>query len=300
MVASLPNNPYTTTVGTGLFIDPSANGLVQGTAYPDPATRYQLRRGWLSNNETIPMWGGVAIYEFVPGGTTPYTNPLGVAVGPLISLGVQVGRATTVTGGSYPIAGFSVFDQAYAMVNNPASQVPLAGSYGQVNSYRLGSGARIAVACDPALVSLENANINAAVGWDLVNQILVPHTGSINVSSGTYNSTTGLVTLTLASSPGISPGTTVVVAGLTGTGSYASANGTFTAATGTTGTTLTYYIATTLTLTISTTGTITTGTALPNVSVLEVITSGCMTVAYTSATTTANWNYNGACAVIQI
>ena len=292
MAATLATNPYGTTVATGMF-NVSSSGVTQGTAFPDPATRFQLRSGWVSNSETIPMWGGIAVTELIsqPTGTPP--------TGPLASLGVQLKRATTVSS-TNPINGFTVFDQSYNAVTTTSNTVPLVPSYGTINTYRIGSGARIAVACDPALVSIigDPITVPSLVTWDFVNQQLVPYTGSINVSSGTYNSTTGLVTLVIASNPGISPGDTVIVAGLTGSGSFAAANGTFTAGAGTTGTTLTYTIATGLTLTISNTGTVTTGATALTVSVLQVFASGCQTVTYASST--ASWNWNGSAAVIQI
>jgi len=71
---------------------------------------------------------------------------------------------------------------------------------------------------------------------------------SVPINSGTYNSTTGVVSLTLGSSLGFSPGSTFSVNGITGTG--ASANGAFTAGSGTSGTTLKYTIATGLTVVI--------------------------------------------------
>ena len=66
------------------------------------------------------------------------------------------------------------------------------------------------------------------------------------ISSGTYNTTTGLVSLTLSSSPPSSElqvGDMIRVAGLTGTGAYASLDGTWTATT-VSGTTVTYTAAT--------------------------------------------------------
>ena len=56
---------------------------------------------------------------------------------------------------------------------------------------------------------------------------------STTISSGTYNSTTGLVTLTNAASLGLEPGMLVEVSGATGTGSYADINGTWPCAAGT-------------------------------------------------------------------
>ena len=74
---------------------------------------------------------------------------------------------------------------------------------------------------------------------------------STTISSGTYNATTGLVTLTLAASLGLSPGNLVEVSAATGTGSYASIDGTFVCGAGTSGTTVTYTVAAALTMTIT-------------------------------------------------
>jgi len=287
MTANVPF-PLSTGVGQGLFADASAAGLVQGTAYPDPSSRFRLRGGYLANSETIPMWGGCGVYASVPGGSG----------GPFVGMGPIIGRATSYTGGSYPLAGFSVSDQNYSAIIQPDSNVPMSGSGMQVNYYPFGSFARIAVACDPALVDLRGGPLAAAVAWDYVNQLLIPATGAITVSSGTYNSTTGEVTLTLASAANLSPGDSVTVSSATGTGSFADINGTFTTGPGTTGSTVTYTIATGLTLTI-TGGSLTTGVAI-NVQVLDVQPTGCLTVEYDSETNTANYNFNGSCAVIQI
>jgi hypothetical protein len=289
MPATFTINPQLTSVGQGLF-NTAAVGLVQGTAYPDPATRFALRTGILDPAETLPMWGGVGVYENIPG-ANPNTGPVG-ALGPII------GRATAMAGAK-PLLGFSVFDQAYGMINSPQSPVPLAGSFMQVMTYRMGSGARIAVACDPGLVSLQGLPLNSQVNWDFVDQILVPYTGTVAVSSGTYNTTTGEVVLTMASAVNLSPGDDVIISGTTGTGSFASVNGNHVATAGTAGSSVHFIIATGLTMTI-TGGSLTTGgTALP-VSVLDVQPAGCMTVNYNVATGFATWNYNGACAVIQI
>ena len=261
------------------------------------------------------------------------------------------------------------------MIQSPQSRVPLAGSGMQINYYPLGSGARLCLAADPSLASLGGSTSQSSIAWDFVNNLLVPYTGAVTISSGTYASTlsvssgtydpiggnvtltlsaasglvtgqqvavsgatgtgsyasingtqtllsvtsntityyvgtgltmtitggtvaSGTVTLTLAASQTISPGDTVVVSGATGSGSYASINGSHTAGAGTSGTTLVYSIASGLTMTI-TGGSLTTGAALP-VSVLDIVPANCMTVNYSSITGFANWNYNGAAAVVRI
>lgn len=281
-------NPLVTTVFDGAFVT-SANGFTQGTAMPDPSVVFARTRGILATAETSLMYGGCVVYANIPS-PSPTT--------PLSSLGPTVGRATGATG-SFAAAGISVFDGAYGMLNSPQSPVPSAQSGQQVLWYPFGSRARIAVACDPILVDLFGDPLGSQVAWDYVNEILIPYTGAITASSGTYNSTTGLVTLTLASAANLSPGDSVTVSGATaGSGSYAAINGTYTAAAGTTGSTVTYFIATGLTMTINT-ASVTTGPAFP-CSVLEVSASGNQTVNYTLGGNAVTWNFNGAAALIRI
>lgn len=282
--------PSMTTAGQGLFNGASSTGLIQGQAFPDAAVRNALRSGIVSQNETVPMWGGIGVYADI--------SPIS-STGPKGQLGQVLGRATALTG-STALVGFTVFDQAYNMVTDPNNPVPTAGSGQSINYYPLGSRARIAVACDPALVSLRGGLINQQVSWDFVNQLLVPYEASAyTVSSGTYNSTTGAVVLTLSTTPAFSAGDSIIVSSATGTGSYASINGTWTV-TAVSGNTVTYTIATGLTLTI-TGGSLTQGSgtasALP-VTVLDVQPSGCMTVQTTGGLYT--YNYSGACAIIQL
>lgn len=72
------------------------------------------------------------------------------------------------------------------------------------------------------------------------------------VTAGSYNSGTGLVTLTLAYPMGLTTGSSVVtISSAAGTGSFASINGTFVAGAGTGGSTVTFTVATSLTMTIT-------------------------------------------------
>lgn len=291
MPAVLPFNPFVTTVAQGMFNTDSV-GLRQGTAYADPSTRFRLRGGLLSDTETLPMWGGVGVYMNVPGTTGS----------PNATLGPIVGRANALTG-SKALAGFSVFDQAYGMVVSPQNQVPMIGSGGQVMTYPLGSLARIAVACDPTLLDLQGGPIGAQVSWDFVNQRLIPYIGTLTISSGTYDNTTGLVTLTMSAAIGFDSGDAIVVSSLTGTGAFASLDGTWTAIEPTGGTTVTYQAPAGLGASTITGGSLTLGSgasvALP-CKVLDVQASNCMVVDYDPTTNFANWNYDGAAAVIQI
>ena len=282
--------PIAPTSGSGLFNGPSSTGMIQGQADPDPATRNALQSGVVSTAETQLMYGGIGIYAYV----SPVSS-----TGPKQQLGPVIGRATGLTG-SYPLVGFSVFDQAYNAVNDPINTVPSVGSSQTFNFYALGSRARIAVACDPGLVSLRGGTINPQVSWDFVNQLLVPYLGTLTISSGTYNNTTGLVTLTMSAAVTFDAGDAIVVSGLSGTGAYASLAGTFTSLSAT-GTTVTYNAGAALGASTITAGSLTLGSgassALP-VTILEVQPTGCMTVVNSSGTLT--YNYSGACAKIQL
>jgi hypothetical protein len=169
MVANIAFNPYVQTNAAGMFTIES-DGLIVGTAYPDPAARFALSGGWLATTETLPMFGGVAITENIP--TERSTAPA-TPTRPDIALGSVIGRATVMTPGAGTIHGFSVFDQNYAAVNTPQSPVPTVGSGGLVNFYRLGSGIRVALAIDPALVTLEGGITTAQVSWDFANQRII-------------------------------------------------------------------------------------------------------------------------------
>jgi hypothetical protein len=174
MVSSLGYNPIITSNATGSFNIESA-GYIQGQALDSPTARYELVGGVLAPDEALPMWGGVGIYENVPG----------AAGAPSATLGGIIGRATSVTApgaapGAKALTGFSVFDQAHHMVQTPQSEVPVALSGMSVHIYRFGSRARLAVAIDPTLISLAGAINVSQVSWDLVNQrIIAPVAGSI-------------------------------------------------------------------------------------------------------------------------
>jgi hypothetical protein len=284
----------TTVASASMFSDPSTYGLVQGTAFPDPSTRWRLRGAILNAAETTPMWGGCAVYANVPGGTGA----------PSLSLGPLVGKATTVSGGSKPIAGWSVFDQAYNMVNSPASTAPQAQPGQSVSYYPLGSLARIVLACDPTLLDLQGGEVFAAgaLAWDFNDQLLVPVVTD-TVVSGTYVSGTGVGTVTLSTAPGFDVGDSIILSSLTGTGAFASLNGTW-EVTGIAGGVVTFQATAGLGAATITGGSLTLGGALSSLptplQVLSVQAANCVTVAYNAVTGATNYAYTGACAVVQL
>lgn len=296
-------NPNITTQATGTF-GVQWNGLCQGTAYPDPSTRFNLSAGILSNSETLPMWGGVGIYEDVP----PAVSSVGLS-GQLSTqegIGGAVGRATGLTG-SKALTGFSVFDQAYGMINTPQSPVPTIGSYGQVMLYRLGSGARLVVAMAPSLVSLEGGLITAQVSWDYTNQELVPYTAAYvanPITGATWASTSGgQTTFTVSNdlSAVLSAGSVIDVSGVVSTGGTGVGyNGNFVVVSVTSSTIVVTQVAASSPGTYSSGGSVAAGGGALPCKILRTYNTGCMTVSYNSVTGFATWNYNGAAAVIQL
>ena len=177
--------PIAQTTIPGTF-SAQSDGMIQGTFMDDPAVRNFLVGGIVGTSETNPMYGGIAIQEAVPNPTNQND-----------ALGGVITRAA-----GYPnVTGFTVFTQAHAMVVQPGSTVPLAGSGMQVNLFRMGSGARIVVGCSAALAAaLEGNAINQQVSWDFVNQVLIAFNTTalpvkvINVNVGNSKTviTTGL------------------------------------------------------------------------------------------------------------
>jgi hypothetical protein len=188
---TVPFVPYAQQSAAGSFAI-TADGVICGTAYPDPETRFALSGGILDSSETLPMWGGMAIQELIPSNA---------ANAPQSVLGGHIKRATTVA----TTTGFSVYDQNYAAVTSPASPAPQASTWGLINFFRLGSGQRVALECDPALISLYNNPITQQVSWDFTLQriiafatnampVKVLHIIPGNCMAALYNSSTGALT----------------------------------------------------------------------------------------------------------
>ena len=299
MGASISFNPVQTTNAAGSF-SVQSDGFVQGIAMDDPAIRNELAGGVLAAAETLPMWGGVGIYEFIP------------AAGNNGVLGRTVGRATSIAS-TYALAGFSVFNQAHGMISTPQSPVPLAGSGQSINFYRLGSGARIAVACDPGLVSLDGANTNQQVSWDFNNQLLQAYDASTAtfaltsfIDSYAANLHTISIVMAVAATNVQGVGDWINLSGVTntGTGGTAAVNGNFQITQWTDNQHFQIQIAGAAALiqsgNLGGSAVVNSGIGALNVKTLLVLPTGNKTVAYNASTGFATWNANGACALIQI
>lgn len=289
MVANVSFNPGITTTAAGSF-NVTSLGLTQGSAYDDPAVRYALSGGVLASTETLPMWGGCGIYNLIPG----------VAGAQEQSLGEVVGRANSLTGAN-ALTAFSVYQQAYGMLTTPQSPVPLSASGMQVNFYRLGSGARIHVAIDPALVSLEGTIITSQVSWDFALQRLIPfvaaYPANVITAAAWANTNGGQATLTTTTAHGVAVGSDFTITGVT----PAAYNGTFTALAGTAGSSLVYALPLAATPGAGTAfGTLVAGGGALNVRVLETQIGNSMTVSFDPVTGFATWNRSGSAATILI
>lgn len=151
MTASISYNPVLQTNFPGTF-QVQSDGYVQGLMQDDPVSRFALRSGVLSSSASIPMWGGFGIQETLPGANA------------IDQVGSIIAAASTTV-----ITGFSVFNQAAAMVQTPQSRVPLAGAGMAVNFFRFGSGARIALPVSQSTAgTLASAAIGIQLYWDTV------------------------------------------------------------------------------------------------------------------------------------
>jgi hypothetical protein len=287
--------PSYTTSGAGLFNGASSTGLIQGHAFPDPATRNALQSGIVSQTETLPFWGGLAV--------TADISPIS-ASGPKQSLGPVLNRATSLA----TLTGFSVTDQAYNLVTDPNNTVPTAGSGQSMNFYALGSRARIAVPCDPSLISLYGQQVNSPVSWDFTSQLLVPYSvayGNVTITNAVWAATNGgQITFTVGTdlTTKVNAGDDIDTTGVVSTGGTGGSFNGFWTVVSVTSTTIVvvalaasgYYG------TYSSGGTVlAAGGALP-VTVLQVNATGNMVVNYNAVTGLTNWNFSGAAAVIQL
>lgn len=189
-MANITFNPQVTSQPQTSFLL-QTNGYVQGAFFDDPSSRMYLAGGYLDSGITQPIWPGMAISEYIP---TVNTN----------ALGSDIKLATTEA----DLTGFNVGNQNYNAIITPGNNVQQLGAGQTVMYFRLGSGARIAVQADSALVTAaENGLINQQVQWDFTNQKLIAYTTgtalnvkvlSFNNNSKivSYNSGTGAVTWT--------------------------------------------------------------------------------------------------------
>lgn len=302
MTAVIGFDPYTTTNAAGLFTAVS-DGFVQGAAQDDPAYRDWLMGGILATTETLPMWAGVGIYINQLVNQIPLANDSS-------PLGYTVGRATNVTvGATAQLAGFSVSNQSYASPITTNNSVQLSASGGPVNFFQLGSHARIPVAVDPTLIAaIANGSILQQVSWDYVNQRLTTYAPAYTAGTLTgaswANTSGGRITFT-----GVSQDYTALLAandyinvsGIVSTGATTGGyNGVWQIVSLTSSTIVVAAPMAASPGTYSSGGAIAAGGGALACKVLQVQASNCKIVTYNATLNSANWNNNGAAALIQI
>ena len=136
-MAGITINPALVTNAPNTFYATS-EGYVQGVQLDDPTRRFNLNSGIVGPAVTTPMWGGEGITEslYTAGTEAP-----------------QIGGVLTLATSQANLTGWTVFNQATAMIQSPQSPVPLAPAGGAINFVRLGSGAHIVVACSSAVAT---------------------------------------------------------------------------------------------------------------------------------------------------
>lgn len=168
MPTNPPFNPYATTQASGLF-NSDTTGAVQGLTMADPATRYRLSMGYVDQNETLPLWGGVAVSEHV--GSIPGMSA-SVNAGQSPNNG-RMGNALKRATSASDLTGFALYDHSNHMVITPQSRAPQAFPGNSIGFARLGSNVRVPVPADPALRNQIGQNTGASLGWDFQNQRLI-------------------------------------------------------------------------------------------------------------------------------
>lgn len=208
MTASVSLNPMATTNAAGLF-SVNSQGFTQGDAQDDPAVKFALASGIVAAAATTPLWGGIPIQEKIP--ATDAGNVLGGTI-------IQADATHVPT-------GICVFNQAFNGITTPQSTAPLFSAGMTANYYRLGSGARIPLALDPASVTLEGALISTTVYFDYTNNwVTTTNPGTqaalpvkvLKVSTQgnkvvSYNSGTGNANWTNYQSDGVTPALVALV-----------------------------------------------------------------------------------------
>jgi len=165
---SISINPQIVTNAPNTFYVSSGGG-VQGTIADDPVSLVgRLRSGIVGLGVTTPMWGGeaVTVSLYTAGSEAP-----------------EINAVLTLASAEANINGFTVFNQATAMIQTPQSPVPLSAAGMGINFFELGSGARIWVGCSNTVATgLLGGSITPTVYWDYTNQVLLSSgTGALPV-----------------------------------------------------------------------------------------------------------------------
>lgn len=271
-------NPITTSNASGSF-NVQSGGYVQGIIQDDPVNIYKIAGGVLKSTQTLPVYAGMAISEFIPIGDDPMGSSVDIASNSNV----------------LNITGFSVFNSLHSAIISQSSNVPtISGGMG-IQFCRLGSGVRVPLAIDSALASLDGSLITSQVSWDFTNQQLVPYnsqTTQLTISALTWLG--GVAAATTSASNTLVTGDWVTINGAVPSG-Y---NGDFK---------ITVVDSTHFTYSLPinpgtspATGTpvvLAGGGALP-VKILKIQVGNSRVAVYNSVTGSVNYNNSGACALV--
>jgi len=165
-MAGFTVNPVVVTNFSGSFFSTST-GYVSGTLLDDPVTRFKLNQGmW---NSATAAYGGVGITITLPTAGTEAD---------------EYNSVLTLATSQANLLGFTVWNQATAMVQTPQGNVPLAAQYMSVDYVEFGSGARIVVPCSSSTAAaLAHQAQNVALYWDYTNQVLLSSPGGTAIAA---------------------------------------------------------------------------------------------------------------------
>jgi len=285
-------NPMAVSNAYGFF-STDTDGFIQGEYQFDPVARQYIAGGYLASTVVQPVWGGMAISENIP------ITGVAQAIGGSIVLASSVANLT----------GFTVSTQMSNAIIVPGA-APSVAAPQSVQFARLGSGVRLAVKCDPSLISLDGGLINQQVSWDFNNQQLVPYsagTPTVAVTSMTPTFASGVYTIAVVAAAATTVGAVgdaVNISGATnsGTGGNSIVNGNFVV----TAFTDNQHFSIQVTAASGAIGTITTTSAVINqgvgalpVKILAVQNGNSKVINYTpGASPSVTWNNSGVAALI--
>ncbi len=227
--------------------------VVQGTALSSPLPTVQNVTTALVDSRLVMSWDEIStgdfrngiFYEIRAGTGTPATPDASITIAIVAHPPFVLPAGTNtyfISGWCQPVPGLIVRSEDWSSLDASNLQVTtnIVQSYdlkglGWPGSFTNGAG------IDTGL----NAVRTGGTGNILADAVLA------TIVAGTYSSGSGLVSLQLSGTHGISQGASAIITSATGTGSFALINGTHTAAAGTASTELTFGIATGQTLTIS-------------------------------------------------
>lgn len=163
----MTNAPNTFTINT--------YGGFQGMFVDDPAIRNELISALVAPSQSTPIAAGYGITEFLPTAGQEADS---------------IGSVVTIATSQANLTGFTVWNQAHAMINSPQSPVPLAspgngstGPGGAVSIFRLGSGARLWVQCASTVATaFAGVAVNTVAYWDYTNQLLLSSPGGTAIA----------------------------------------------------------------------------------------------------------------------